>query len=118
MYHNVILFGAGVSAEAGIPLLNTFVNRMWEYAVRGKVGNRAITESDREVLVKANQIREDLERYNSRAFFDIWNLEDILSLLSFEALADETQAAKYDMLVKAVARTIELSCKFPYFAQS
>jgi hypothetical protein len=117
-YHNVILFGAGASAEAGIPLLNSFVDTMWEYAFRGKVGDKAIAESDREILIEANKIREDLERYNSRASFDIRNLEDILSLLSFEALTGEVQAARYDMLVKAVARTIELSCKFPYLGYS
>jgi hypothetical protein len=112
-HHNVILFGAGASVDAGIPLLNSFVDKMWEYAARGKVGDAPIEESDRNILVAAANIRRDLEPYSSRAFFDIHNLEDILSLLSFEALADGAYSARYDTLVKAVARTIELSCKFP-----
>ena len=57
---------------------------MWEYAFRGKVGDRVIAQPDRDILIEANKIREDLERYNSRASFDIRNLEDILSLLSFD----------------------------------
>jgi hypothetical protein len=117
-YHNVILFGAGASADAGIPLLGSFVDKMWEFAFRGKVGDKPISESDRKVLVEANQIREDLERYNSRASFDIRNLEDILSLLSFEALSGEAEASRYDTMVRAVARTIELSCTVSYVRDS
>jgi hypothetical protein len=116
-HHNVILLGAGASVDAGIPLLNSFVDKMWEYASRGKVGEEPIGDSDKTILSEANEIRVALERYSSRAFFDINNLEDILSLLSFETLADETYSARYNKLVQAVARTIELSCKFPYRAQ-
>jgi hypothetical protein len=108
-HNNVILFGAGASADAGIPMLESFIDKMWEYAMRGKVGDKPISKADREILTEANKIRIDLERYNSRAFFDNRNLEDILSLLSFESLA-EGNTAKYETMVKAVARTIELSC--------
>src|ERR1035438_8277082 len=68
---------------------------------------------DKQLLGGANEIRNELERYNSRAFFDNRNLEDILSLLSFEALDDEKRT-NYDTMVRAVAKTIELSCKHPY----
>jgi hypothetical protein len=85
-YHNVIIFGAGASADAHIPMLDSFVNKMWEYAARGKVGDKIISEQDREILIKAQDIRTQLERYNTRASFNDRNLEDILSLLSFEAL--------------------------------
>jgi len=112
-YDNVILFGAGASADAGIPMLDSFVDRMWEYAIRGKVGAELISSDDQEILRKADQLRVELERYNSRAFFDNRNIEDILSLLSFEAIADG-QRSKYDHMVKAIARTIELSCSFRF----
>jgi hypothetical protein len=108
-YNNVILLGAGAAADAGIPMLDSFVDKMWEYAIRGKVGEKPISPADIQLLTEANKIRIDLERYNSRASFDIRNLEDILSLLSFEVLADG-QRTKYELMVKAVARTIELSC--------
>jgi hypothetical protein len=94
-YNNVILFGAGASADAGIPMLDSFIDKMWEYAMRGKVGDKPIAHVDREILVEANKIRIDLERYSSRAYFDNRNLEDILSLLSFEALA-EGNNSKYE----------------------
>jgi len=113
-YHNVILFGAGASFDAGIPLLNSFVHEMWNYAVRGKVRDVAISQEDRDILNQARTICTGLESYNSRANFDSRNLEDVLSLLSFEALSRKEHAEKYEALVKAVARTIELSCKIPY----
>jgi len=81
--------------------------------MRGKVGDKLISKSDREILTEANKIRIDLERYSSRAFFDNRNLEDILSLLSFEALA-EGNNTKYETMVKAVGLTIELSCAYQY----
>ena len=112
-YDNVILLGAGASADAGIPMLDSFVDKMWEYAIRGKVGDKPLIEADKELLTEANKIRIELDHYSSRAFFDSRNLEDILSLLSFEALDDEKRA-KYDTMVRAVARTIELSCIYPY----
>jgi hypothetical protein len=116
-HHNVILLGAGASFDADIPLLGSFVDKMSEYVLRGKAREEPIAESDKTILHEANEIRLALERYSSRAFFDINNLEDILSLLSFESLADGAYSAKYDKMVHAVARTIELSCKFPYRAQ-
>src|ERR1051325_4702321 len=112
-HHNVILLGAGASADAGIPMLDSFVDKMWEYAVRGKATGGLVSEGDQEILTAANNIRIDLERYNSRAFFDNRNIEDILSLLSFEALADGDRK-KYETMVAALARTIELSCTHQY----
>jgi SIR2-like domain len=109
-YHNVIILGAGASADAGIPLLAPFLETMWEYAARRKVHDKDISPADVETLKTAIGIQNSLERYNSRASFDIRNLEDVLSLLSFEALAGGPSAEKYNAVVKAVARTVELSC--------
>jgi hypothetical protein len=113
-YHNVIILGAGASADAGIPLLRSFVDTMWEYATRGKVGETSIPDSDRKILTAAKEIWRELEPYNSRASFDNRNLEDILSLLSLEALAGGESAERYNAVVRAVARTIELSCTINY----
>jgi hypothetical protein len=109
-YHNVIIFGAGASFDAGIPLLPSFVDKMWEYAIRRKAGENPLSPEDLTILNKANEIRLELERYNSRANFDTRNLEDILSLLSFEAVDNKEQTERYRTVVKAIARTIELSC--------
>jgi hypothetical protein len=86
-YDNVVIFGAGASADAGIPLLNDFVDTMWSYSIRGRTHREVISDADRAILAEANRIRQDLERYNSRANFQLRNLEDVISLLSFEALA-------------------------------
>ena len=81
-YHNIILFGAGASVDAGIPLLGLFVDTMWELAYRGQIGGNRLSEEDHQVFRAANGVRELLERYSSRAYFDLRSLEDILSLLS------------------------------------
>jgi hypothetical protein len=113
-YQNVILFGAGASVNAGIPVLSSFLDTMWEIAVRGKIGEKTVNNGDRELLLAANEIRVELERYNSRAAFDGRNLEDVLSLLSFESLRGESQMGSYKTFVRAIAKTIELACKHPY----
>ena len=113
---NVIIFGAGASADAGIPLLNNFVDTMWNYSMRGysPPGKGGITEEDKKLFIEANGIRFDLERYNSRANFKLRNLEDVLSLLSFEAFAGGEAQNKYDTWIKAITRTIELSTKHTF----
>lgn len=108
-YDNVIIFGAGASVDAGIPLLNNFVDTMWGYAVRGKTPNGVISADDRKLLEQADAIRVGLERYNSRANFNMRNLEDVLSLLSFESLAGGEALEKYQTWVRAITRTVELS---------
>src|SRR5207302_40746 len=96
-HNNVILFGAGASVDAGIPLLGNFVDTMLSYAMRGKVGTTLLSEPDKAILTSANKIRIELEGYSSRAYFDSRNLEDILSLLSFEALKGTDAAKNYEM---------------------
>lgn len=112
-HHNVILLGAGASVEAGIPVLNGFLDRMWHFAKRVTPEGKSIDDSDRALFLRALQIKKELEAYSSRAAFELDNLEDILSLLSFESLGDDSRAEKYRLMVKAVSRTIELSCKIP-----
>ncbi|HEY2330245.1 MAG TPA: hypothetical protein VGI63_10585 [Verrucomicrobiae bacterium] len=112
-YDNVIIFGAGASADAGIPLLNNFVDTMWNYSVRGRSPRGELSDEDKKLLAEANQIRIDLERYNSRANFKLRNLEDVLSLLSFEAFAGGDSLKKYQAWVRAITRTVELSTLHP-----
>jgi hypothetical protein len=114
--YNAILFGAGSSADAGIPLMNNFVDVMWECGYRGKIKDKIIPEAENAIFTEANKIRKRLEGFSIRAFFDNRNLEDILGLLSFEALGNNSASTEYETVVKAVARTIELSCIFQYHA--
>ncbi len=113
--HNVILFGAGASVDAGIPTLANFIDKMWELSIRGKVEEQPISDAEREILKEANAVRQGLEAYHSRASFDDRNLEDLLSLISFDAMQSGSGAKeKYDKLVQAIAVTIELCCRFKY----
>lgn len=114
MSDNVIILGAGASADAGIPMMESFVDTMWNYATRGRTADKELPEGARKILIDADHIRRDLEPFNSRAFFNNYDLEDILSLLSFEALTGEKRAGDYNTFVKAVALTIELSCRHSY----
>jgi hypothetical protein len=111
---NVIIFGAGASVDAGIPLLNNFVDTMWGYAIRGRSPNCALSPEDRKLLEQADVIRVGLERYNCRANFNMRNLEDVLSLLSFESLAGGEAIEKYQTWVRAITRIVELSTSHSY----
>jgi hypothetical protein len=112
MADNVILFGAGASFDAGVPLLGNFIEKMKGYALRGMDDKRQpLSESDIQVFKKAWNAIYSLNEYHARAAFDDRNLEDLLSILSFSTLGqDNADRAKLDALIDAIVRTIELSC--------
>jgi hypothetical protein len=111
MVDNVIILGAGASHDAGIPLLAGFVERMWEYDVRGTNGQDHLSDSDKTIFRRAMEVFKELDGYHGRSAFDDRNIEDILSILSFNIIAGRKQDRdKLDHTIKAIARTIELSC--------
>jgi hypothetical protein len=111
MSDNVLILGAGFSYDAGIPLLGGFVGRMLDYALRRSCNGQPLSPADIAIFENAIKIRNELDRYHGRAEFDDRNLEDILSILSFDALDGSRKGrAKLTAINKAIAKTIELSC--------
>jgi hypothetical protein len=118
MSDNVIILGAGASFDAGIPLLGGFVEKMWELSARGKSDDGLLSQSDKEVLEKALQVKNELDSYHGRAAFDDRNIEDILSILSFNIIGGKkTDKQKLEHVIKAISRTIELSCNVKHNGQ-
>jgi hypothetical protein len=108
---NVIILGAGASYDAGIPLMNQFVEMMWEIAEKKKAGGISLNETDLQIFEKAIQIRKEIDGFHGRASFDDQNLEDILSILSFEdQFSKDKKIKNVEAIVKAITRTIELTC--------
>lgn len=111
MTDNVLILGAGFSFDANIPLLGNFIERMWEYATRGKAGNKQLSEQEQKTLNNALDIRRELDNYHGRVSFDDRNLEDILSILAFNVLGGgKKDKDKLLAFIKAISTTIELSC--------
>jgi len=112
MSDNVIILGAGASFDAGIPLMSNFIDTMWNIARTGRCNGSAISPSDRKILESALGVREDLDGYHGRASFDMWNIEDLLSILSFNALAGgRKEKSRLEAVTKGISKTIELTCK-------
>lgn len=111
MSDNVIIFGAGASADAGIPLMAGFVEKMWEFAMRGRNGEEPLSLEDKNTFNEAMKIKNELDGYHGRAKFDDRNIEDILSILSFNNISGKKSGTKkLDWMLKAISRTIELTC--------
>jgi hypothetical protein len=111
---NVILLGAGASAEASIPMLNGFVDRMVDISLRGKSKRGALTPADKDIFEDVRTIRDSLDDYHGRAAFNDRNIEDILSILALAANSGRARERKQlGALVKAIARTIDLECSVP-----
>lgn len=109
---NVIIMGAGSSCDAGIPLMDDFVQTMWEIAIRGSIKGESISDEDREIFREAMEIKDTLDVYHGRALFDDRNLEDILSILSFNDMKIEGNGKKQlRAFVRAISKTIELTCR-------
>ena len=113
-HDNVIVLGAGFSANAGIPLLKDFVQRMIEYHdERQKPEMQScIREKDKKTLKTALQIRQKLDSYHGRIFFNSWNIEDILSMLALDT--EKSKERELQEFVNAITRTIELSCRLQH----
>ena len=111
MSDNVILLGAGASHSAGIPLMSNFIDTMWNIARTGRCNDKKLSEEDRKILENALGVREDLDGYHGRASFDMWNIEDLLSILSFNALAGgRKEKNRLESVTRGIAKTIELTC--------
>jgi len=112
MSDNVIILGAGASSLAGIPLMAGFVEKMWEFAVRKQVNGEPMSPDDIDTFQRAIEIKNELDSYHGRALFDDRNLEDILSILSFNEIHLSTRSkSKLFWFTKAISRTIELTCR-------
>jgi len=104
MSDNVIILGAGASADAGIPLMGEFMDVMWTIARYGQRNQGKASKQDLAVIEEALKVRKELDSYHGRAAFDVWNIEDILSILSFSS------RKRLEWMTKAIARVIELTC--------
>ncbi len=111
MADNVLLLGAGFSHAAGIPLMSAFVERIWEFGARHSFDGKPLSREDVEVFSKAMGVWSQLDGFHGRAEFDDRNIEDVLSMLSFNMLAGERGSTKkLDDINRAILRTIELTC--------
>lgn len=111
MGNNVIILGAGFSFDAGIPLLRNFVDCMWDFAMRKRAYGNPLDAGDIKVFQDAANVRNALDGYHGRASFDDRNIEDILSILSFNVLSGSSEAKQQlTSITRAIARTIEITC--------
>lgn len=115
-YDNVFIFGAGASVNAKIPLLAHFIDTMRRLAVRGKTNTNApIPDEHLDILRQAKGVCESIEAYHSRASFSGFNIEDVLSILAFEAMGGTRKhKERFELLTQAIRVTIELSTIYPH----
>jgi len=106
--HNVYILGAGFSANAGLPLVNNFLERMAD-AVEWLYSNNR--ESEAEAVRRVFDFRLRAAGAAYRAEVNIDNIEELFSLAS----ASEGEA-RADEVVSAIAATLdfaELTTKRP-----
>lgn len=112
MSDNVLILGAGFSFDAGVPLLGNFVDQMIDIALRGTFQGQPIDSEDLALIREAMEIRGEMDGYHGRAVFDDRNIEDILSILSFNVLGGtRTDQNKLTTMSKAIAATINICCR-------
>lgn len=108
----VFILGAGFSFDAGIPLMAGFVDTMWDLAYRRTNRGSPLSNDDAQIFSNAMKVRHELNEYHGRAAFDDRNIEDLLSILSFNSyLPQPGRVNRLATMTKAIARTIELRCE-------
>jgi len=112
MTDNVIILGAGASVDAGIPVLANFVEKMWEFSITGKNRGKDLSDDDKKIFNEAMKVKNELDGYHGRAAFNDRNIEDILSILSFNLIGGKkADLEKQKWFIRAITRTIDLTCK-------
>ena len=110
MCDNVFIFGAGTSFDAGTPLMGNFMDVMWKMAQTGSYGEKKLTDDQKQILCEAIKAREELDGYHGRVSVDVWNIEDLLSILSMNALAGgKSEKMRLDWMIQAIAVVIEIT---------
>jgi hypothetical protein len=97
--HNVYVLGAGFSADAGLPLVSDFLNRLRDSAAWLKSQKR-LKELDS--VKKVLQFRLDAAAAAYRAQVDVENIEELFSL----AAASESETMTDDV-ISAIAATLD-----------
>lgn len=88
-----------------------FVEQMWEFAVRKSHDGEKLSPTDLAIFEDAIQVKNELDGYHGRAVFDDRNIEDILSILSFNVLGGvRSDREKLNRMNRAIAKTIDLCC--------
>lgn len=88
------------------------MDRMWQIARTEKCNGTKLATAQLNVLNQALKVREELDGYHGRAALDVWNMEDVLSILSFNELAGgKAERERVRWMTKAIALVIELTCK-------
>lgn len=113
MAENVLILGAGFSCSAGIPLMNSFVEELIELERKRRypLDDRPFSDADIKLYGNAIKLLNEIDSYHGRANFDDRNIEDLLSILSFKALAGgKGSRSALETLAQAIARTVDLKC--------
>lgn len=111
MSKNVIILGAGFSHAAQIPLLKGFVTCMMDLADRRHFRGDDLRSVEVESIKRALEVRKGLDHFHGRIRFDDRNIEDLLSILEFNALAGRPLAKKQQNdFNHAISMTIEICC--------
>lgn len=111
MNDNAFIFGAGASFDAKVPLLGDFMDRIFELSQSNRTASRAPSKEEQKILERVIEIRDSLERYQPRVSINQFNLEEVLSVLSFEAMiGEEGGETKLKEFIQAIALVIEITC--------
>ncbi len=87
------------------------MNQMITMTATGRSPQGPLAEEDKSIFKRAMEIRDTIENYHARVSIDQFNIEQVLSVLFFEASVGPAIARKpLDDFSQAISRTIELTC--------
>lgn len=110
MSKNVIIFGAGASLMAGVPVMNNFFDKAEDLYSTGKFGE------DKDLIEKTFKCIDFLQKVYSKSNIDLRNLEQVFGLIELGSLLDlrydqkELLFSDYNKsIIRLIIRTIEES---------
>ncbi len=113
MSRNVIIFGAGSSLRAGVPVMNNFFDKAEDLYIAGKFAE------DKELIARTFQCIDFLQKVYSKSNIDLRNLEQVFGLIELGSLLDLRYKQKElffneyrDSIIRLIIRTIEESVDY------
>jgi hypothetical protein len=117
MDENVIILGAGASADSGAPLMNNFIDKAEDLLSDG-LNNRFDRET-RKQFGKVFELLADLQQVHSKARMDLNNIENVFGAIEMAqiikrlgSIPPEEIATYREAIVSLIIETIEQSMIF------
>lgn len=103
---NVYILGAGASADAGAPLMDTFLRAVRDFR---DMKHEDLSSQDLEAFDRVLEYRAWLDKAMSRVMLDPDNIEDLFGMIEMDVGLGLRERSLREAIIRVISRTLTLS---------